>query len=158
MIGSSDIFKKTEDKRFVLPTGDGMVIGFMLNPELPLKLSIELHRKLAAYNHGRPAEDQVGVRIGLNSGPVFVVPDISNNQNVWGPGIILARRVMDLGDSGHILLGERIAENLISLNEEYKEIIKLISSNFQIKHGQTIKIYSAYSEDFGNKAHPSRIS
>ena len=157
-VASAEAFKKSEDKRFILPTGDGMAIGFLLNPELPLKLSIELHHKLAAYNQNRLAEDQIGVRIGLNSGPVFVVGDITDNQNVWGPGIILARRVMDLGDGGHILLGEKIAEELISLKDEYKAIIKLISSNFQIKHGQVIKVYSAFSRDFGNQATPSRLS
>ena len=140
-VASAEAFKKSEDKRFILPTGDGMAIGFLLNPELPLKLSIELHHKLAAYNQNRLAEDQIGVRIDLNSGPVFVVGDITDNQNVWGPGIILARRVMDLGDGGHILLGEKIAEELISLKDEYKAIIKLISSNFQIKQ----QIYSINS-------------
>jgi KaiC/GvpD/RAD55 family RecA-like ATPase/class 3 adenylate cyclase len=157
-VASAEAFKKSEDKRFILPTGDGMAVGFLLNPELPLKLSIELHRKLATYNQNRPAEDQIGVRIGLNSGPVFVVGDITDNQNVWGPGIILARRVMDLGDSGHILLGEKIAEDLMSMNDEYKEIIKLLNSNFQIKHGQIIKVYSAFSKDFGNPGLPSRLS
>lgn len=157
-VASTEAFKKSEDKRFILPTGDGMAIGFLLNSELPLKLSIELHRKLAAHNKNRPAEDRIGVRIGLNSGPVFVVGDITNNQNVWGPGIILARRVMDLGDNGHILLGEKIAEDLMSSNEKYKDIIKLVSGNFQIKHGQVIKVYSAHSDDFGNSALPLRLS
>jgi KaiC/GvpD/RAD55 family RecA-like ATPase/class 3 adenylate cyclase len=157
-VASTEAFKKSEDKRFILPTGDGMAVGFLLNPELPLKLSIELHHKLAAYNQDRPAEDKIGVRIGLNSGPVFVVGDITDNQNVWGPGIILARRVMDLGDSGHILLGEKIAEELMSLNEKYKEMIRLVSGNFQIKHGQVIKVYSAQSNDFGNSALPLRLS
>ncbi|MEO9363526.1 MAG: ATPase domain-containing protein [Nitrososphaera sp.] len=157
LVGSSEVFKKTEDKRFVLPTGDGMAIGFLLNPALPLKLSIELHRGLSEYNRHKSAEDQIGVRIGLSSGPVFVVSDIMDKQNVWGPGIILARRVMDLGDSGHILLGEKMAEELMSLNEEYRQIIKLVSANYQIKHGQIIKVYSAHSKDFGNSAVPSRV-
>lgn len=157
IVDSSEIFRRVEDRRFVLPTGDGMAIGFLLNPTLPLKLSIELHRKLSEYNLHKPAEDQIGVRIGLSSGPVFVVSDIMDKQNVWGPGIILARRVMDLGDSGHILLGEKMAEELMSLNEEYRQVIKLVSANYQIKHGQRIKVYSAHSKDFGNPAAPSRV-
>lgn len=32
-----------------------------------------------------------------------------------GPGIILARRVMDAGDNGHILIAENLAEMLLSL-------------------------------------------
>ena len=55
----------------------------------------------------------MGVRIGLTYGPVFIVNDINNNQNVWGPGIILARRVMDIGDNFNILLADRLAEELI---------------------------------------------
>ena len=39
-------FKTTsKDSLLVLPTGDGMVIGFFQSPELPLNLSIELHKK-----------------------------------------------------------------------------------------------------------------
>lgn len=84
--------------KIVLPTGDGMAIGFLLNPELPLKLSIQLHQKLRSYNHSKKSnEDLISVRIGISSGPIFIVSDINGNQNVWGPGIIVARRVMDLG-------------------------------------------------------------
>ncbi|MGZ5491879.1 MAG: RAD55 family ATPase, partial [Nitrososphaeraceae archaeon] len=38
---SSEIFRKNIDKK-VLPTGDGMAIGFTSNPEAPLELSIQL--------------------------------------------------------------------------------------------------------------------
>jgi hypothetical protein len=87
---------------------------------------------------------------------VFVVNDIKDNQNVWGPGIILARRVMDIGDSFHILLADRLAEDLIALKYEYRTTIKPIV-DYKIKHGQTIKLYSAYSKEFGNPKPPSRI-
>jgi hypothetical protein len=55
-----------------------------------------------AYNQQKYDADWIGVRIGLGSGPVFTVVDLNNVENVWGPGIILARRVMDAGDNGHI--------------------------------------------------------
>ena len=32
---------KADDKKIILPTGDGMVIGFPLNPELPLQLGMD---------------------------------------------------------------------------------------------------------------------
>ena len=159
LIGSCDAYSKVpKDKKIVLPTGDGMAIGFLLNPELPLQLSIQLHRKLRAFNAKASADKAIGVRIGLNSGPVFVVSDISNNQNVWGPGIILARRVMDLGDDGHILMADNIAELLVHLKDEYREVIRPISTAHKIKHGQQLKLYSAYSEDFGNSEIPARIA
>ena len=99
----------------------------------------------------------IGVRIGLSSGPVFIVNDINNSQNVWGPGIILARRVMDVGDNLHILLADRLAEELIALKDDYRVTIKYLCE-YQIKHGQTIKLFNAYSEEFGNSNLPARIA
>jgi KaiC/GvpD/RAD55 family RecA-like ATPase len=159
LIGSCDAYSRVpKDKKIVLPTGDGMAVGFLINPELPLQLSMQLHRKLHAFNAKAASDRTIGVRIGLSSGPVFVVNDVNNNQNVWGPGIILARRVMDLGDDGHILLADNIAEALVNLKDEYRKVIKPISGGHRIKHGQMIKLYSAYSQDFGNPSTPARVS
>ena len=158
MIGSCDAYcRSPKDKKIILPTGDGMAIGFLLNSELPFQLSVQLHHKLRMYNRGKPNEDMIGVRIGLGSGPVFVVSDVRDNQNVWGPGIILARRVMDIGDNFHILLADRIAEELIALKDEYRRAIRPLT-NVKIKHGQIIKLYSAFSNEFGNPESPSKIA
>ena len=158
LIHSCDSFRKTSTgKRVILPTGDGTAIGFLSNPENPLELSIQLHHKLSSYNQERDNSDSVGVRIGLGSGPVFTVSDLNNVQNIWGPGIILARRVMDAGDNGHILIAEKLAEELISLKNEYRKVINLISNKYRIKHGQEIKLYSAYSKDFGNPKIPPKV-
>ncbi|MDE1725464.1 MAG: hypothetical protein KGH76_06175 [Thaumarchaeota archaeon] len=156
LIGSCDTFTASKNKRIILPTGDGMVIGFLLNSELPLQLSIQLHKKLQEYNQNKHDEEKILIRIGLNSGPVFILNDVNNNKNLWGPGLVLARRVMDLGDASHILVVDRMAEELISLNDEYKNIIKLVSE-YKIKHGQIIKIYSVHSTEFGNSNIPEKI-
>jgi KaiC/GvpD/RAD55 family RecA-like ATPase len=159
LIGACDAFANVpSDSKIVLPTGDGMVIGFLVNPELPLLLSMQLHARLRSFNAKQSPDRVIGVRIGLSSGPVFVVSDINNNQNVWGPGIILARRVMDLGDNAHILLADNIAETLMNLKDEYKAIIKPVAGEYRIKHGQVLRLYSAYSEDFGNSSRPTRIA
>lgn len=158
LISSCDAFVKTsKDKRIVLPTGDGMAIGFLQNPSAPLELSMQLHEKLREYNRGKVQEDLIGVRIGLGSGPVFTVTDINNIQNVWGPGIILARRVMDAGDDGHILLAGNLAQELIGLKDEYRSIIRPVCEVYEIKHGQKITLYSAYSDEFGNPELPTRV-
>ena len=158
MIGHCDTFKKTSDKR-VLPTGDGMAIGFMLSPEAPLQLGIELHQALKKYNTHTSKEDGsfLDVRIGLASGSVFIVNDVNSNQNIWGPGIIFARRVMDVGDGGHILLAGPLAESLLTLDDKYRSMVNLLG-DYQVKHGQIVKIYSAYSgNEFGNPAIPARF-
>jgi KaiC/GvpD/RAD55 family RecA-like ATPase len=144
------------DKKIVLPTGDGMAIGFLLNAELPLQLSIQLHKLLKSQNATNKSEDKLGVRIGISSGHVFLHNDINESQNVWGPGIILARRVMDVGDNLHILVEGNMAKGLMDLKDEYRACIKELC-DYKIKHGQTIKIFSAYSRDFGNPELPTKL-
>ena len=159
LIHSCDSYRKiSAGKRIILPTGDGMAIGFLSSSEIPLELSIQLHHKIRAYDQQKyDTSDSLGVRIGLGSGPVFTVSDLNNVENIWGPGIILARRVMDAGDNGHILRAEKLAEELISLKDEYRRVINLISNKYKIKHGQEINLYSAYSDDFGNPQIPSKV-
>jgi len=143
----------SNDSLIVLPTGDGMAIGFFQSPELPLNLAIELHRKIGIYNKAKIPTKALRLRIGIHSGPVFVVNDVLENKNVWGPGIIIARRIMDIGNDGHILLSSRVAEDLRELSDEYKKIIKPLH-DYTLKHGQRILIYSAYGSDFGNPNMP----
>ena len=158
LIHSCDAYRKVSaGKRVILPAGDGMAIGFLSKPEIPLELSIQLHRKLRLYNQEKSAAEEIGVRIGLASGSVFTVADLNNVQNIWGPGIILARRVMDAGDKDHILIAENLAEMLLSLKDEYRQMIRMISDKYKIKHGQKIKLYTAYSDDFGNPQIPAKV-
>jgi archaellum biogenesis ATPase FlaH len=156
-ISSCNAFRKISDElKIILPAGDGMAIGYENNPELPYKLSVELHGFLRKYNKRMALDSQIKVRIGLSSGPVFTVYDISNRLNVWGPGIIMARRVMDLGDSWHILITENFAMQLKPLYEEYRNNIRLIGA-YEIKHGEKINVYSAYSDDYGNPELPEKF-
>jgi len=157
LIASCDIFTSAKYERIVLPSGDGLAVGFLVSPTSPLELSIELHKKLQSHNRASSLDDSLNVRIGLASGPVFTVTDMNNIQNVWGPGIILAKRVMDVGDDGHILLADKLAEELIALKDDYRRVIKSIYTKLEIKHGQKIGLYSAYSSDFGNPELPKKL-
>ncbi|MGI0073567.1 MAG: hypothetical protein ACREA3_07130 [Nitrosotalea sp.] len=145
----------TEDSLLILPTGDGMAIGFLQGPELPLRLAIELQKKLSEYNKAKIPSEIIQVRVGLHSGNVFVVNDIQGNKNIWGPGLIISRRVMDFGDENHILLSNALAESLLELSDEYLKIIKPVH-DFVLKHGKTMLVYSAYGEGFGNPKHPTK--
>jgi len=156
-IKECEAFRKTQDDlKIILPTGDGMAIGFKDNPELPYRLSAELHKHLKKYNKRKSPDDMIYVRIGLSSGPVFTVSDISDNPNVWGPGIILARRVMDLGDSWHIMIAENLANQLKPLTEEYRKNIREMG-DYEIKHGEKIRVFCTYSEDYGNPETPEKF-
>jgi|SaaInlV_165m_DNA_1040744.scaffolds.fasta_scaffold23553_1 hypothetical protein len=143
------------DSLLLLPTGDGCCIGFMQGPELPLLLAVELHTKLAVYNKGKIPSETVRIRIGLHSGNCFLVNDLLGQRNTWGPGIIYARRVMDFGDDAHILMSPSLAEDLISLSDEYRAIIKPVH-DVVLKHGTTMLLYSVYGDGFGNGKHPEK--
>jgi class 3 adenylate cyclase/archaellum biogenesis ATPase FlaH len=155
LINTCEAFIENRDK-IIFPTGDGMAIAFIHNPELPFLLSMQLHSELNDSNSKLDKYSKLGIRIGLANGPVFVVNDMNNNQNMWGPGIILARRVMDMGDEGHILIERNLAESLINLDEKYRGYIHLVG-DYSIKHGQIITLYSAYSNEFGNYESPEKF-
>jgi len=155
-IKEAEVFSSTPDDRMLtLPTGDGMCLGFLQGPELPLHLAVELQHKLFKYNKGKIPSETIRIRIGLHSGSAFIVKDVKDQDNIWGPGVILARRVMDIGDDNHILLSPKLAEELRELSDEYRKIIWPVH-DYVIKHGKSILIYSAFGKDFGNKEHPKR--
>jgi len=74
----------------------------------PTQCALEV--SAALQNHGR-----LPVRMGIHSGPVNEVHDVNNRINLAGAGINIAQRVMDCGDSGHILLSRHVAEDFGTL-------------------------------------------
>jgi hypothetical protein len=70
-------------------------------------------------------------------------------------GALVARRIMDIGDDGHILLSARISEDLREISDYYKQILRPIY-HYNIKHGQTISLFSAYDKGFGNPRQPTK--
>jgi len=154
MIYDCETFIKTpKNDLYILPTGDGMLIGFKEGLDQPLSLAIELHAKLKNYNQQVPDTEKIATRIGCNTGHIFVVKDLFGNVNLWGPGAILARRVMDLGNENHILLPSNMVDDLFELSDKYKSVIHLIH-DFTIKHNGQLLLYSAYNENFGNETPP----
>src|SRR5207244_6362103 len=73
--------------------------------EAPARCSMEIARTLKDY-------PKLRVRIGIHSGPVNEITDLNEQANIAGAGINIAKRVMDCGDAGHILLSKRVAEDL----------------------------------------------
>ena len=143
----------SKEEVLILPTGDGMLLGFKNGLEQPLNLAIEFCEKISEYNKKVTSVEKIETRIGCNIGHVFVVKDIYGNINLWGPGAILARRVMDLGDTDHVLVSGELASDLIEISEEYKKILHPLQ-NFGIKHGENLLVYSAFGEGFGNSVTP----
>jgi len=156
LISRTDTFKQRDAASTVIfPTGDGMNIGFSDSPEKPLRIAIELHKLISRYNESRKSKDKLYVRVGIDTGPVYILKDLNGQDNVWGPGIIMARRVMDLGGPMQVFASARIANDIRKLSPEYKEIMHPIG-DYAIKHGEQLLIYNIYGEGFGNKNFPRR--
>lgn len=63
----------------LIPTGDGMAIAFLDNPEAPL---------LAAWQISPKAkETEIPLRIGMHIGPAYLIEDIKKQHNLAGGGI-----------------------------------------------------------------------
>ena len=88
-----------------IPTGDGMALVFYKSPEEPVECALEISRALKENS-------KIKLRMGAHSGPVSGVIDVNGQANLAGAGLNMARRVMDCGDAGHILLSKRVADDL----------------------------------------------
>jgi len=154
---NSSVYRnRNQENTLSLATGDGMAIGFTKSPEEPLLLAIQMSKALNYYNKNR--KDKVFVRIGLDSGPVFMFKDINGKLNAWGQGIIMARRIMDLGGEMHILASDNFVNQVQRLRPEYKDKMKLaveLAGYYSVKHDERILVYNLFGEGFGNKVRPN---
>ena len=96
----------TNEQLVRLPTGDGMALVFRNSAEEPAQLCARDQRERSRRIR------ELLVRMGIHSGPVSEVTDVSGRTNIAGAGINMAQRVMDCGDAGHILLSKHVAEDL----------------------------------------------
>jgi len=143
-------FRKAEaaSRLLKIPTGDGMALVFYKSPEEPAQCAFEISRALKD-------NARLQVRMGIHSGPVSGVLDVTERTNVAGAGINMARRVMDCGDSGHILLSRHVAEDLAEY-ERWREFLHDIGT-FEVKHGVPVSVTNLYSDEVGNAKLPTKL-
>src|SRR2546423_10032881 len=138
-----------EAKLMRLPTGDGGALVFHTSPEAPVKCAMEIARELKKH-------PELRVRMGIHSGPVREVADLSEQGNIAGAGINIAQRVMDCGDAGHILLSKRVADDL----EQYarwRPLLHFLGFR-RVKHGVTLGLFNLYSDEIGNPEAPKNLT
>src|SRR5205809_541815 len=150
IVRASEQFQRAEaaNRLIRIPTGDGMVLVFYTNPEAPAQCAVEI--SCALKEHPR-----LQVRMGIHSGPVSGVVDVNERANLTGAGINIAKRVMDYGDAGHILLSKHVAEDL----EEYEKWRPLLHDlgTCEVKHGMQVAIVNLWSDDVGNRQLPQKF-
>ena len=154
--GLTEIVQSTEQvclgeaagKLIRIPAGDGMALVFFNSPEAPVRCALEISKKLKEH-------PQLQLRMGIHSGPVNEVRDVNDRTNVAGAGINIAQRVMDCGDAGHILLSQRIAEDLKHYRQWQPHLYDL--GECEVKHGVRIHMFNLYTGELGNPELPEKF-
>src|SRR6266550_1767899 len=150
VVRGSEQFHKAEaaDKLVKIPAGDGMALVFYTNPEGPVQCAMEISRALK--NHPK-----LQLRMGVHSGPISGLVDVTERANVAGAGINIAQRVMDCGDAGHILLSQRVAEDLDQY-DPWRPFLHDLGP-CEVKHGVRVGVVNLYGDEFGNPQLPKKF-
>src|SRR4029077_15145227 len=131
-----------------IPTGDGMALAFFTSPDAPVRCAMELSK-------ADQADPKLELRMGIHTGPVDQVSDVNQGSNIAGAGINMAQRVMECGDTGHILLSRHVAEDL----EQYRQWQPYLQElgEGQVKHGVRVHVVNLYTEEVGNPQAPEKF-
>src|SRR5437773_6757220 len=139
---------EAEAKLLRLPTGDGGALVFRTSPEAPVLCALEISKELKKH-------PELRVRMGVHSGPVSEVTDLNEQANIAGAGINIAQRVMDCGDAGHILLSQRVAEDLGQYRQWQPQLHDL--GEVEVKHGVRVRVFNLYNKELGNPGVPAKL-
>ncbi|MFL6513825.1 MAG: adenylate/guanylate cyclase domain-containing protein, partial [Chthoniobacterales bacterium] len=131
-----------------LPTGDGMVLVFFTSPDAPARCAIQISQALGRHS-------DLPLRMGIHSGPVEKISHVDDRPNLAGAGVNIAQRVMDCGDSEHILLSKRSADDLAQHGEWKAQLHPL--GEMEVKHGVRIGVVSLYKDEVGNPILPLKL-
>ena len=150
IVRSSEQFRKAEAASRILkiPAGDGMALVFYKSPEEPAQCAFEISGALKEH-------PRLQLRMGIHSGPVSGVLDVTERTNVAGAGINIGRRVMDCGDAGHILLSHHVAEDLENY-ERWRPCLHDLGQ-CEVKHGVRVHVTNLYSNEVGNPQLPEKF-
>jgi TolB-like protein/class 3 adenylate cyclase/Tfp pilus assembly protein PilF len=147
VVRASEQFQRAEtaNRLLKISTGDGMALVFYTSPEAPAQCAVEISPLLKEH-------PRLQLRMGIHSGPVSGVVDVNERANLAGAGINMAKRVMDCGDAGHILLSKRVAEDF----EQYDKWRPLLHDlgSCEVKHGVRVSVVNLYGDQFGNAKLP----
>jgi class 3 adenylate cyclase len=143
VVRATDAFRTANaaGKLTTLPTGDGMALVFATTPDAPVVCALEIAKALRHHPN-------LQVRMGIHSGPVSGIVDVSQRSNIAGAGINIAQRVMDCGDAGHILLSRHVAEDLETF-DRWRPVLHDLGE-CEVKHGVRVGVTNLSSDEFGN--------
>ena len=151
-----------EKKLIVRPTGDGMALVFLRDMTAPVRCALQIHDALvlqAAQIRKNTELPGIKLRMGIHSGPVLMTEDVNGQQDVAGDGMNMAQRVMDCGDTGHILVSDDVARHLMKLDPWQNYLSDL--GMCRVKHGVPLHLFNLYGRldhDYrGNPGIPGKV-
>ncbi|PYS41190.1 MAG: hypothetical protein DMF71_11755 [Acidobacteria bacterium] len=148
VLGTAQVRDSTDEQLVRLPTGDGMALVFRHSAEEPARCALEVSEALRKH-------PEIPVRMGVHSGPVSEVTDVSGRSNLAGAGINMAQRVMDCGDAGHILVSQHVADDLMQYRQWAPRLRDL--GECEVKHGVRLHLVNLYAEPLGNPEVPEKF-
>jgi TolB-like protein/class 3 adenylate cyclase/Flp pilus assembly protein TadD len=154
VLATAQVREATNEQLVRLPTGDGMALVFRNSSEEPVRCALEI-AEAVQKSAGSTETPQLRLRMGVHSGPVSEVKDVSGRTNIAGAGINIAQRVMDCGDAGHILLSKHVADDLEHYPRWQPYLHEL--GEYEVKHGQRVSVVNFYTQDVGNSQRPQNI-
>ena len=131
-----------------IATGDGVALAFFTSPDAPVRCAIEVSK--AVRN-----SSALQLRMGIHSGPVDQLSDVNERSNLAGTGINMAQRIMNCGDAGHILLSQRVADDLVQYTRWRSQLHEL--GEVEVKHGVRVSVFNLYTDEVGNPEVPQKL-
>ena len=149
-VRDSEQFRRADaaGKLIRIPTGDGVALAFFTSPDAPVRCAIEVSK--AVRN-----SSALQLRMGIHSGPVDQLSDVNERSNLAGTGINMAQRIMNCGDAGHILLSQRVADDLVQYTRWRSQLHEL--GEVEVKHGVRVSLVNLYTDEVGNPEVPEKL-
>jgi TolB-like protein/class 3 adenylate cyclase/Tfp pilus assembly protein PilF len=94
------------DGRFVDLKGDGAIVEFH-SAVAAVEAAVEIQRAVAAHEAGRPEDERILYRIGINLGEVVV-----DGPDIYGDGVNVAARIESLCEPGGVWLAARVHDQV----------------------------------------------
>lgn len=143
--------KRKPNDLILIPTGDGYAIGFhtsKFDSEKVLSIATDIFKKLT-QNNG------IKIRMGITRGPNIRYLDLNENNNLFGFGINIANRIMNLARGNQILIHEDMAKDILR-NRKVEELTDV--GEFPIKHGEKVRVFNYFKAgEFGNSDPPDKL-
>jgi len=143
VVKNTEVIKNSNPQETILlPTGDGMVVGFLALPGRALELASQIH---LAYGQHRSK-----LKIGIHSGIAVKTTDINGNRNIAGSAVNLAERTLSCCRGGHILVAQDPGGQLKNTMKWGDALCGPYT--FQVKHDMPLVAYNFVQNEIGNPA------